>query len=72
MESKSPIQILLDGVEWESLPAEPPELDGEVPFATHRGVLDLGGVKLKVYQLSDGQRVIDAEDLEALFGGGES
>ena len=63
-----PIQKLLDDVRWEVVP--PTEDDGKftnLPHVTHKGVLKLGDYSLPVYQLSDGQRVIDHESIEELF-----
>ena len=63
---RAPIQILLDAVEWEELPKQ--ETSG-LPHATHRGVLRIVDTPLRVYQLSDGQRIFDADDLLGFFGG---
>jgi hypothetical protein len=62
----TPIETMLNEVKWEVLPASE---SGDSPYATHTGVLDIGGVGLRVYQLNDGQRVIDAEDMRSLFEG---
>lgn len=37
-------------------------------YATHEGVLNLGTEKMKVYILNNGQRIIDAEDMNRFFG----
>jgi hypothetical protein len=60
------IDRLLDTLVWEELPA----LEGsqEIPYATHEGILRLGDIELRCYQLNTGQRVFDGADLEALFG----
>ena len=66
MSQKTTLDRLLDGVEWTAtgrLPA------GELPYATHEGVLHIAGSELRVYQLSDGQRVFDADDFARFFGG---
>ena len=44
-----------------------PGADG-LPTVTHAGVFVVGGHGLKVYQLSDGRRVIDADDVHRFFG----
>ena len=67
---KKPIDILLDQVSWRPLPGKRPS-ESETPFATHEGLLTIGPVTLKVYQLNDGRRVIAAEDLEKMFNGEE-
>lgn len=64
---KTPIGILLDAAGWRELPAGVGEPDG-LPYATHTGILRIGDAELTVYQLSTGERVIDAGDLERLFG----
>jgi hypothetical protein len=68
----SSIDRLLDAIEW--TPVER-NLEGPVggshdnlPFVVSRGVLELGGIVLRVYQLDTGQRIIDADDMNNLFG----
>ena len=39
----------------------------DLPVSTHRGTLTVMGVELVVHQLSDGQRIIEAEGLGKLF-----
>jgi hypothetical protein len=39
-----------------------------VPVAVAESTIDVCGVPIKVYQLSDGRRVVAAECLEKLFG----
>ena len=63
----SAVNRMLDAVAWMPQP-EPLDNPNMLPFVTHSGVLDLGGIKLKVYQLSNGNRIIDADDLHKLFG----
>lgn len=64
--NRAPIEALIDSVvkpvKYETLP------DGDLPYATHEGILDLGGVKLKVCVLNTGQRVIDKESIMDYFG----
>jgi hypothetical protein len=57
----NPIDSLLAQVEWQGLPGKVTE--GDLPVATHSGVLDLMGSKLRVYRLSTGQAVINEDDL---------
>jgi hypothetical protein len=66
MKSKEPIDILLDDVKWEPIVGS--FVDSSIPFATHQGLLKIGELQLKVYQLSDGQRVLDMADVERLLG----
>lgn len=64
---KQPIERLLDEVEWTACSDQEP-IDG-IPNVTYKGILSLGpDIKMRVYQLSDGQRVIDAEDMKQFLG----
>lgn len=65
MTDKTPIDRFLDTIEWRAM--ETPSNTDEL-HATHCGILEIAGVRLHVYQLSDGQRVIDADDMEKFFG----
>jgi hypothetical protein len=44
-----------------------PPTDGSL-YAVMQGELKLMGATLRVYQLSDGQRVFDASDVKNFFG----
>jgi hypothetical protein len=72
---KTPIDVLLDRVNWTRISADDPATNKRVglPVATHEGVLHLGRVALKVYKLSDGRRLISEESIRALLSavGGE-
>lgn len=61
------IEMMLDSIEWHALP-EPDGHGDDVPYATHEGDLEIDGAHLRCYTLNDGQRIINAEDVEALFG----
>lgn len=64
---KAPIERLLDEIEW--TPAPPPDTkDDDVSYVTHSGILELGSVKFRCYQLSDGRRILDAEDVNTFIG----
>lgn len=69
--AKSTIDMMLDGVTWVAV--DPNKQigthDDDIPYATHEGVLQIGDLSVHVYQLSNGQRVIDSEDIRALVGG---
>jgi hypothetical protein len=62
-----PIDMMLEGATWTPIErAETPE--GEL-YATHEGVLDLGALgTMKCWRLSNGQAVIDAQDMARFFG----
>jgi hypothetical protein len=57
---KSPIETMMDFVYWKPVA-------NNLPFVTHEGVLQIGDVSMRVYQLSDGRRVIPSEDIERFF-----
>ena len=61
--SKTPIEMMLEGVTWIARENVPPQDDG-IPYATHEGVLELMGVSMRVYRLSSGQAVVHADDME--------
>jgi len=56
-------------MDFNSIPMQPIAFDRapEGLHATHQGVFEIAGATFRVYQLSDGQRVIDAEDLAAFL-----
>lgn len=63
----TPIERMLEAVEWEACPA-PEKIEPELPYATHHGIISFAGSSLRVYQLSNNQRVIDDGDLAKFFG----
>lgn len=62
----TPVDALMAGVAWELVP-EPTEAPGDLPHVTHRGALTLFGHLMRVYRISTGQAIINADDLEAFF-----
>lgn len=62
----SPIEMMMDGLTW--VPVKHDELandsDDGLPIATHEGILNIAGIELKCFRLSNGQAVIDAESME--------
>jgi hypothetical protein len=58
----TPIDSLLESVDWQSV--EPPRETGGLPYATHEGVFELMGMKLRCYRLNTGQAIFNAEDFE--------
>ncbi len=65
-----PIDAMLETVEWTPTkraenPAGP--MDG-IPYATHSGVLEIAGAKLRCYRLNNGHTVFDADDMREFFG----
>lgn len=69
---KTPIEMMMDGVDWVkneyeiSEPQIRAELNG-LPYATHSGVLHIGGKSLRCHRLSTGQAIIEAEDMNNFF-----
>ena len=57
----TPIDRFMGAVEWTETGQQPN--DEGLPYATHEGVMNIGGVKLRVYVLNTGQRVINGDDL---------
>lgn len=66
--SKTPIEMMLDGLTWVPVPDSEIHEDGTYPYATHSGEMDFMGHKLRCYRLSDGRAVINADDLSAFLG----
>lgn len=63
---KTPVDRLLAKVEWKPIEDAHLHDDGTYPYATHEGMFDFYGVQLRCYQLSNGQRVVNAEDIAML------
>ena len=62
-EGYSPADRLLDAVSWKPLPQPTEDQVDGTPYATHDGWLNIGAIKLKCFQLSDGRRVIEEKSL---------
>lgn len=60
---------LLDGAEWKALDLKGARFTDEPDalYATHEATLEIGDSTLRCYQLNDGQRVFDADDVHAFF-----
>jgi hypothetical protein len=65
----TPVEKLLESVAWK--PLDNNEAETDLPCATHSGVLEINGLKLRCYTLNDGRRIFDAEDIHALLDGRE-
>ncbi len=63
---KSPIDIAMDQVEFKETGNKP---EGDMPYATHEGLLKIGDLEFKCYRLSTGQSVIDSDDFNNFLGG---
>lgn len=53
-------------IKWELLPPNT-DAPGDIPHATHTGVFEILGHKLRCYRLSTGQTVFDASDFNAFL-----
>lgn len=62
-------QKVLDSLEWKEIPQEA-FIDDGLPYVTHIAIMELSGIRLKIYKLSNGERVIDEKDIVDFFGGG--
>ena len=58
----APIQRLIEAVDMQPVEilANP---HGDLPYVTHKGILNLGGLELPVMRLSDGRAVITEEGM---------
>jgi hypothetical protein len=57
---------LLNEVDWKEVEIPPDERHNDL-YATHEGILKIGVFQFRVYQLNNGQRIIDKEDLDKFF-----
>lgn len=69
--SKTPIEMMLDGVTWVqttgSSTDNKPTGDKDELYATHEGVFEFMGHKMRCYRLNTGQAVFNADDFEDFF-----
>lgn len=66
--SKSPIEIMIEQLDMTAVSVPQPSADDPLPYVTHEGELYVGECVFRVYQLSNGHRVLDAEDVHHYFG----
>jgi hypothetical protein len=59
----TPFDKLFDEAEWKPTGNDGVSPDG-IPYATHEGIIRLGGFELKCARLSTGQTVIDSDSLK--------
>jgi hypothetical protein len=60
------LEKALDGVDWK--PIERIQVVGHDVYATHEGFIHLDEETLHVFKLSNGERVVDADDISRLLG----
>lgn len=53
---------ILDAIPWEPVPRPPAPGEDGLPYVTHKGIMVIGDLRMRVYTLSDGQRIINGED----------
>lgn len=66
---EAPIERMLAMVDWKALDLTGARFTDEPDalYATHEGTVEFGAAKLRCYQLNDGSRVFDADDVAAFF-----
>jgi hypothetical protein len=66
MAERAPSEAIMDSVDWRVLP--PPDVGTpDELYATHEGKMEIGDITLRCYQLNDGRRILDAEDVHKYF-----
>ena len=59
-------QLIIDQAKWTEV--DPPsDNEGDLPFPTHSGELDIFGRTLKVHRLNDGRCIIEAESFKEMM-----
>jgi hypothetical protein len=67
-EMATPIEKMLDGVEWEEVGRDADRDDGQaIPYMTHKGVLRIGGIDLQCARLSNGKRIFYGDVIDELI-----
>ena len=59
------IPAFMESVEWTETDSK--TSDDGMPYATHSGVMELMGHKLRCYRLNDGRAIFDADDFAAFL-----
>lgn len=65
--TKPPIDLMMDRVQWTPIPGADGVEIGEMPYATHVGILEIGPCRIECARLSNGQRVITEAGLRQLM-----
>lgn len=60
-------ELALSGVEMQPVKWQDPPT-GDLPYATHHGLIQIGDDHIRCYQLSDGRRIFDGDDVNRLLG----
>jgi hypothetical protein len=64
----TPIEKIIAELPMTPVAGRSDDIDTGIPYVTHEGVLQLAGCELRVFQLSNGKRVISAKDVHKMFG----
>jgi hypothetical protein len=62
------IPTMLANVKWQATDVVPQTDD--LPYATHSGVFEIMGHKLRCYRLNTGQAIFDADDFQEFIADG--
>lgn len=63
-QEKTPIDMMLDNVEWTDCAQD--QLESDLPHAVRTGVLNIGGVELQCAVLSNEQRIFYGETIDEM------
>jgi Flp pilus assembly protein CpaB len=63
----TPFEKLLKNIDWKAVEKSTDEKKDGLPYVTHEATLTIFNKKLKCYQLSDGNQIIDKDDMESFF-----
>ena len=65
---KTPIDIIMDSVGWKAVEtATADDHCNGLPHVTHEGILNIFDASIRCYILSDGNRILNTEDVDNLF-----
>ncbi len=67
MKAKTPIETMLDNLDYRPVKEASPSKGG-LPHVTHEGILQIDEISIKVYVLSTGKRIIPESELQKIFG----
>ncbi|TFY97518.1 hypothetical protein [Ramlibacter rhizophilus] len=65
----TPMELMMRQVDWRETGQQPSAEN--LPYATHSGVLEIMGHRLRCYRLNTGQAVFDADDVHRFFDNGQ-
>lgn len=62
----TPAEEMLNAVVWEVVEHDAPP-GGDLPYATHSGVMRIFDIDMRCYRLNTGQAIIHADDMAVLL-----